>query len=82
MLWFVHIKQTLQRPAGGILNVAGAFVCETEYVALKVASLSTAEVKLRSNLGAPDQEKEKKRRKENRRKDKEQKTGKLRRDGK
>ena len=64
------------------MNVAGALVRETEYVALKVASLSTAEVKLRSNLGAPDQEKEKKRRKENRRKDKEQKTGKLRRDGK
>ena len=64
------------------MNVASALVCETEDVALKVASLSTAEVKLRSNLGAPDQEKEKKRRKEKRRKDREQKTDQLRRAGK
>ena len=82
MLGFVHIKQTLQSSAEGILNVAGALVCETEYVALKVASLSTAEVEPRSHLGAPDQEKEKKRRKEKRSKDKEQKTNKLRKDRK
>ena len=57
-------------------------------MALKVASLSTAEVKLRSDLGAPDQEKEKKRRKDKRRKRKNEektknkKTGELIRAGK